>query len=144
MCIRDRASSMEEIAKQCNIDLIFIKQFLQKFYQASPIQENQVLYNRSQSLKDKFICYALVLALNIFGYKMDGSQLALSLKIDKRKIIDYARDVGCNVRVVVDNEGKSEQNYSLTQNAFSINMELKAPLKLVKLKEASKKKKNLQ
>lgn len=110
-----QSSSMEEIAKQCGIDLIFIKQFLQKFYQASPVQENQILYIRSQSLKDKFICYALVLALSIFDFKMDGSALALGLKIDKRKIIDYARDVGCNVRVV-DDEQKSDQISN--QNTF--------------------------
>ncbi|CAD8171376.1 unnamed protein product [Paramecium octaurelia] len=71
---------------------------LEKFYQATPGQgENVFNFSRSNFLKDKYICYIIVLHLFIHKFQFDIIPLAKHLKLDIKKLIMYCKECGCTV-----------------------------------------------
>jgi len=55
-------------------------------------------------LKDKLVSYIIVLALFVFDFKLEASQLSAFLKVDPKKFLNYAKEVGCSVKIKENKE----------------------------------------
>jgi len=45
-----------------------------------------------------------VLALFVFDFKLEASQLSAFLKVDPKKFLNYAKEVGCSVKIKENKE----------------------------------------
>ncbi|KAL4444827.1 hypothetical protein ABPG74_016035 [Tetrahymena malaccensis] len=125
--------TLDEVSKETNIPADLLKNILKNFYQAFQ-SGSGVFYQRSQALKDKLISYIIVLALMVFDYKFDAAPLASLLKIEPKRFLTYAKEAGCSVKIKENKDASSK-------NAHCIEIELKAPLKLIEPKKPTKKNK---
>lgn len=65
---RFQVSNLEEISQQTGVPIELTRGILSKFYQATQQNDNTTLYIRSLSMKDKYYCYIIVLALFIWNF----------------------------------------------------------------------------
>jgi hypothetical protein len=94
---RFQVNNLEEISQQTGVSSELTRGILSKFYQATVQNDNTTQYVRSFSMKDKYYCYMIVLALFIWNFQMNASQFAVALKLEPKKFSQYAKECGCTV-----------------------------------------------
>lgn len=77
---------------------------------------------RPHSLKDKCVCYLLVLCITMNGYKLDLGMLSKDIKIGLKKLQEMSRVL----------------SFSVDKNVAVLKLPLPAPLSVVKKDKAKK------
>lgn len=118
--------SPEEIANKNNIELIIIKDLLERFTQNSFEMDERIKYIKTPQLQHKLIFHIIILCLHLNDYKTDMNILAKSMKIDNKQMFQFCREIGCNFPGI-KNEYVDDKKIKNVKNLI---LELKAPLRL--------------
>lgn len=109
--------SPEKLATRFRIKKEHMNIMLSKYTKENVDAKGQGVYIKEKTPKLRNLYHILCICLLLKGYEMNFEILAKSLKMEKKKLATYLREMGCTI--TNDKSAKGTQNYA----------QLNAPLK---------------